>query len=62
MTRKDFQLIADVLDAFNIEGNVNQADVVDAMADAFAVRLARTNDRFDKRRFRDACLINKKGQ
>jgi len=49
MTRKDFQLIADVL-KFHIETHTAQAMALD-----FAQALSKVNSRFDKRRFLSAC-------
>jgi hypothetical protein len=49
MTRKDFQLIADVLCNFTADGG----DTIerDAMAYDFADKLQEINPRFDRRRF-----------
>jgi hypothetical protein len=49
MTRKDFQLIADVL-KFHIEAHTAQAMALD-----FAQALSKVNERFDKKRFLNAC-------
>lgn len=55
MTRKDYQLIASVLNKFTGE----QGDVVerDAMAYDLADALAQDNPRFDRRRFLVACGV-----
>jgi hypothetical protein len=49
MTRKDFQLIADVV------ANIDDSATRDAVALNFGVKLRRTNDRFDMQRFIKAC-------
>jgi hypothetical protein len=57
MTRKDFQLIADVLSAVLKAKENNPANrvVVEELAVAFASELAKTNPRFNKERFLNAC-------
>ncbi|MAH51961.1 hypothetical protein CMI37_39450 [Candidatus Pacearchaeota archaeon] len=57
MTRKDFQLIADVLSAVLKAKENNPANrvVVEELAAAFASELAKTNPRFNKARFLKAC-------
>ena len=57
MTRKDFQLIADVLSAVLKAKENNPANrvVVEELAVAFASELAKTNPRFDAKRFVEAC-------
>ena len=54
MTRKDFQLIADVLSATRTSP-ANRM-VVKELAVTFASELAKTNPRFNKERFVKACL------
>jgi hypothetical protein len=58
MTRKDFQLIANVLKASSTSP-ANRM-VVQELALTFAHQLAQTNPRFDKQQFVKACLPNKK--
>ena len=57
MTRKDFQLIADVLKASSTSP-MNRC-VVQELAVTFASELAKTNPRFNKQRFIEACANNK---
>ena len=57
MTRKDFQLIADVLKASSTSP-MNRC-VVQELAVTFASELAKTNTRFNKQRFIEACTNNK---
>jgi len=57
MTRKDFQLIADVLKASSTSP-MNRC-VVQELAVTFASELAKTNPRFNKQRFIEACTNNK---
>ena len=57
MTRKDFQLIADVLKASGTSP-MNRC-VVQELAVTFASELAKTNPRFNKQRFIEACANNK---
>lgn len=57
MTRKDFQLIADTLNAHRTSP-ANRM-VIKELAVSFAQTLADTNPRFNKQRFVDACLNNK---
>jgi hypothetical protein len=54
MTKKDFQLIADVLKAHQDGGAADH--VVRGLAMSFAIELAKTNPRFNKKRFINACL------
>jgi hypothetical protein len=54
MTRKDFQLIADVLKS-NGTSPMNRC-VIKELAVSFASELAKTNPRFNKQRFINACL------
>ena len=54
MTRKDFQLIADVLKASSTSP-MNRC-VIKELAVSFASELAKTNPRFNKQRFVEACL------
>ena len=57
MTRKDFQLIADVLNNYNKPGvGCVQSNLVEALALSFAHELAKTNPRLNKERFVKACL------
>tara|TARA_R110000824_G_scaffold41357_3_gene123083 strand:+ start:2218 stop:2388 length:171 start_codon:yes stop_codon:yes gene_type:complete len=56
MTRKDFQLIADTLNAHRTSP-ANRM-VVKELAVSFAQTLASTNPRFNKQRFVEACLKN----
>jgi hypothetical protein len=55
MTRKDFELIADVLNNYHT-GDEKQKAVVREMALTFGVRLHETNPRFDVQRFVSACV------
>jgi hypothetical protein len=55
MTRKDFQLIADVMS--DAKGALMDANAHDALANAFARKLKATNARFDYNRFVDACGV-----
>jgi len=57
MTRKDFQLIADVLTNFNVDNVANQRDVTAMIAEAFAKELKQTNPRFNKALFLKACSV-----
>jgi hypothetical protein len=54
MTRKDFQLIADVLKASANASPMNRCVIKD-IATNFAVELQKTNPRFDVQRFVKAC-------
>ena len=54
MTRKDFQLIADVLNNYHT-GDEKQKTVVHLMALDFSVRLQATNPRFKPEHFVKAC-------
>ena len=54
MTRKDFQLIADVLKASSTTP-MNRCVVKD-IALSFASELQKTNPRFNAKRFVEACL------
>ena len=54
MTKKDFQLIADVLKAHQ-DGSAGD-HVVRGLVMSFAIELAKTNERFNKERFVKACL------
>ena len=49
MTRKDFQLVADIL-KMHVTSHTAQAMALD-----FAQAFQKTNPRFDKKRFLDAC-------
>jgi hypothetical protein len=49
MTRKDFQLVADIL-KLHVASHTAQAMALD-----FAQAFQKTNPRFDKKRFLDAC-------
>jgi hypothetical protein len=51
MTKKDFELIAEVISKLDI-----REDVTECVATEFARYLAFTNDRFDRERFIQACL------
>ena len=53
MTKKDFQLIASVIKAHQDGGDNDH--VVRGLAMSFAIELAKTNPRFNKRRFVEAC-------
>ena len=56
MTRKDFQLIADVLKRHAvISDNMTKTNVIKAIALDFAVQLKDTNPRFNIQRFIKAC-------
>ena len=52
MTRKHFQLIADVL----ADSEITMSDRI-VLADNFADRLAQTNPNFDRQWFLRACLL-----
>jgi hypothetical protein len=54
MTRKDFQLIADVLKAHQDGSDADH--IVRGLAVSFAIELAKTNSRFNKERFINACI------
>ena len=54
MTRKDFQLIADVLKGHS-DSPMNRC-VIEQLALAFATQLAKTNPNFNKQRFINACM------
>jgi len=56
MTRKDFQLIADVLNAHHKQPGPVPAFTVQAIAVSLAIELTKTNPRFNKKRFVEACL------
>jgi hypothetical protein len=59
MTRKDFELIADVLRDVResyADNNVSTQHV-DTVAKCFAIRLQGTNPRFDQDRFMRACGV-----
>ena len=55
MTRKDFQLIADVLQ--EVEGPICSTETRDQIATAFARALRTTNPQFDRERFLRACGV-----
>ena len=55
MTRKDFQMIADVVATTLATVSVESRQ---CLALDFAAQLAKTNTRFDSRRFVEACLVN----
>ena len=56
MTRKDFQMIAKILNRFHCKGHsVDQANMIEDMAKAMAHQMEQDNPRFDKHRFLDAC-------
>ena len=57
MTRKDFQMIADVVASTlaTVTPEARQCLALD-----FAVQLAKTNTRFDSSRFVKACLVNER--
>ena len=57
MTRKDFQLIAEVLSGHYQNGNEEQKAEIAACALTFAQRLQSTNPRFNIQRFVRACTI-----
>ena len=54
MTRKDFELIADILNNYHT-GEKAQKDTVAQIALTFAHRLQATNPRFNVQRFVQAC-------
>lgn len=58
MTRKDFQLIADVLKGLSLNwgGHLNDASHARVVED-FADKLASTNPNFDRARFLRACGV-----
>ena len=53
MTRKDFQLIANVIKAHQDGGDRDH--IVRGLAASFAIELAKTNPRFNKELFLKAC-------
>ena len=55
MTRKDFQLIADVLR--NADEIIDE-QAMEALASMFTARLCETNPNFDRARFLTACGVN----
>ena len=55
MTRKDFELIADVLSGHYRNGTEEQKAEIAACALSFAHRLQATNPRFNVQRFLKAC-------
>ena len=57
MTRKDFQLIAEVLSGHYQNGNEEQKAEIAACALTFPQRLQSTNPRFNIQRFVRACTI-----
>ena len=57
MTRKDFQLIAEVLSGHYQNGNEEQKAEIAACALTFAQRLQSTNPLFNIQRFVRACTI-----
>ena len=61
MTRKDFQLIADVLNGLIEDGTLNYNDAI-AVACRFEEALAGTNERFDRQRFYQAATESLKRQ
>lgn len=62
MTKKDFQLIADVVNNFRLTSVVNNERVsgeqVANLSEMFANALEQINPRFDRSRFLDACYSN----
>lgn len=62
MTRKDFQLIADVLNDCRESYADANADAgtqaIETVAECFALRLRATNPRFDRDRFLRACGVD----
>ncbi len=54
MTRKDCQLIADVLKAHQDGGDNDH--IIRGLAMSFALELAKTNPNFNKQRFINACV------
>jgi hypothetical protein len=59
MTRKDFQLIADILSKHASENSYGIDHTVKAIALDFAHALQATNPRFDVQRFVKACTNTK---
>jgi hypothetical protein len=58
MTKKDFQLIADVIkNLSDTADNVGAPISREALAKVFAAGLRSTNDRFDRERFIRACGV-----
>lgn len=59
MTRKDFELIADVLrhELEHVACGVDQSDTVNSIAHTFALRLSTTNPNFNRARFLQACGV-----
>ena len=63
MTRKDFELIAEILNGAqsyeqNFNDNKERAGAIKALAHTFAGALVSTNPRFDSARFLTACGVN----
>ena len=54
MTRKDFELIANIIYSLNVDSS---DDRIDRIALVFADRLKTANDRFDRSRFLEACGV-----
>lgn len=57
MTRKDFQLVADVIKSH--AKNAEDSSVINAIALDFSVRFQKVNPRFDTKRFLDACGLER---
>lgn len=55
MTKKDFELIATVVQTIGAEQDILGPRPADRIAILFAFELARTNPRFDRERFLRAC-------
>tara|TARA_R110002051_G_scaffold295757_1_gene361633 strand:- start:236 stop:421 length:186 start_codon:yes stop_codon:yes gene_type:complete len=59
MTRKDFQLIADVIKATHRSNVVDTDDkAIAILTESLAIELAKTNPRFNKALFIKACGVN----
>lgn len=57
MSKKDFELIARVLDGQRARSNTSELWRLDETARAFASELASTNPRFDRAHFLRACGV-----
>lgn len=58
MTRKDFELIADIISAVRTETEGTVDGVLDNLTRKFADVLYGTNPRFDRGRFERACGVS----
>ena len=51
MTRKDYRMIAGVLNNYSTEQKIEQHKLIEAIANALAVHMKQDNPRFQKDRF-----------